>query len=133
MLLKVLAPRMRCSRCGKKAAEVVAVARPRPRGFPRIRTEQCREQSAGVSLFAVEDGVGGGRSIASIPVRFVGETLDHRLARGSSAECSGPVGGILMRGANVRAESGAGDGVSATAHIERLWLVQRPDQRAAAQ
>ena len=29
--LKELAPRMRCSRCGKKAAEVVAVARPRPR------------------------------------------------------------------------------------------------------
>ena len=30
--LKELALRMRCSRCGKKAAEVVAVARPRPRG-----------------------------------------------------------------------------------------------------
>ena len=30
--LKALALRMRCSRCGKKAAEVVAVARPRPRG-----------------------------------------------------------------------------------------------------
>jgi hypothetical protein len=29
--LKELAARMRCSRCGKKAAEVVAVARPRPR------------------------------------------------------------------------------------------------------
>ena len=33
--LKELAPRMRCSRCGKKAAEVVAVARPRPRGVPK--------------------------------------------------------------------------------------------------
>ena len=33
--LKDLALRMRCSRCGKKAAEVVAVARPRPRGVPR--------------------------------------------------------------------------------------------------
>jgi hypothetical protein len=32
--LKELAPRMRCSRCGKKAAEVVAVARPRPRSVP---------------------------------------------------------------------------------------------------
>jgi hypothetical protein len=32
MTLKELALRMRCSRCGKKAAEVVAVARPRPRG-----------------------------------------------------------------------------------------------------
>jgi hypothetical protein len=32
VLLKDLAPRMRFSRCGKKAAEVVAVARPRPRG-----------------------------------------------------------------------------------------------------
>jgi hypothetical protein len=32
VLLKDLAPRMRCSRCGKKVAEVVAVARPRPRG-----------------------------------------------------------------------------------------------------
>jgi hypothetical protein len=27
---------MRCSRCGKKAAEVVAVARPRPRGVAAI-------------------------------------------------------------------------------------------------
>jgi hypothetical protein len=27
--------RMRCSRCGRKAAEVVAVARPRPRGVPK--------------------------------------------------------------------------------------------------
>lgn len=33
--LKELAPRMRCSKCGKKAAEVVAVARPRPRGAPK--------------------------------------------------------------------------------------------------
>jgi len=33
--LKHLAERMRCSRCGKKAAEVVAVARPRPRGVPK--------------------------------------------------------------------------------------------------
>jgi hypothetical protein len=33
--LRELAPRMRCSRCGKKAAEVVAVARPRPRGVPK--------------------------------------------------------------------------------------------------
>lgn len=29
--LKRLAQRMRCSQCGKKAAEAVAVARPRPR------------------------------------------------------------------------------------------------------
>ena len=33
--LKELALRMRCSQCGKKAAEVVAVARPRPRGVPK--------------------------------------------------------------------------------------------------
>lgn len=33
--LKELAPRMRSSRCGKKAADVVAVARPRPRGIPK--------------------------------------------------------------------------------------------------
>ena len=33
--LKDLALRMRCLRCGKKAAEVVAVARPRPRGVPK--------------------------------------------------------------------------------------------------
>jgi hypothetical protein len=32
--LKALAQRMRCSQCGKKTAEVVAVARPRPRGAP---------------------------------------------------------------------------------------------------
>ena len=35
MTLRELALRMRCSRCGKKAAEVVAVARPRPRGVPK--------------------------------------------------------------------------------------------------
>jgi hypothetical protein len=29
---RALAPRLRCSQCCKKAAEVVAVARPRPRG-----------------------------------------------------------------------------------------------------
>jgi len=29
-----LARRMRCPQCGKKVAEVVAVARPRPRGVP---------------------------------------------------------------------------------------------------
>jgi len=32
VMLQALALRMRCSQCGKKAAEVVAVARPRPRG-----------------------------------------------------------------------------------------------------
>jgi hypothetical protein len=30
-----LPERMRCSQCGKKVAEVVAVARPRPLGFPQ--------------------------------------------------------------------------------------------------
>lgn len=35
MTLKSLAPRLRCSQCGKKAAEVTAVARPRPRGIPK--------------------------------------------------------------------------------------------------
>ena len=33
--LKQLALRMRCSQCGKKAATVEAVARPRPRGIPK--------------------------------------------------------------------------------------------------
>ena len=33
--LAALAQRMRCSQCGKKVAEVVAVARPRPRGRGR--------------------------------------------------------------------------------------------------
>ena len=33
--LKELALRMRCSTCGKKAAEVIAVAKPRPRGVPK--------------------------------------------------------------------------------------------------
>jgi hypothetical protein len=33
--LSALAPRLRCSKCGKKAAEVVAVAKPRPRGIPK--------------------------------------------------------------------------------------------------
>jgi hypothetical protein len=32
---KELALRMRCSNCGKKVAEVVALARPRPRGGGR--------------------------------------------------------------------------------------------------
>jgi hypothetical protein len=34
--LEALAARLRRSKCGKKAAEVVAVARPRPRGVPKI-------------------------------------------------------------------------------------------------
>ena len=33
-LAALAATRMRCSQCGKKVAEVVAVARPRPRGIP---------------------------------------------------------------------------------------------------
>jgi hypothetical protein len=33
--LEALAPRLRCSQCGKKAAEVVAVAKPRSRGIPK--------------------------------------------------------------------------------------------------
>jgi hypothetical protein len=33
--LEALAPRLRCSRCGTKTAEVVAVAKPRPRGFAK--------------------------------------------------------------------------------------------------
>jgi hypothetical protein len=33
--LTELAPRMRCSRCGKKVAEVFAVGKPRPRGVPK--------------------------------------------------------------------------------------------------
>ncbi|MDB6161026.1 MAG: hypothetical protein JWO04_4732 [Gammaproteobacteria bacterium] len=33
--LASLAPRMRCSKCGTKAAQVVAVAEPRPRGIPK--------------------------------------------------------------------------------------------------
>jgi len=33
--LEALAPRLRCSQCGKKAAELVGVARPRPRGVPK--------------------------------------------------------------------------------------------------
>jgi len=35
MALEALAPRMRCSKCGAKAAEVVAVPLPRPRGMPK--------------------------------------------------------------------------------------------------
>jgi hypothetical protein len=33
--LAQLAPRLRCSRCGKRTAEILAVARPRPRGVPK--------------------------------------------------------------------------------------------------
>jgi hypothetical protein len=33
--LSALALRMRCSQCGNEAAEVVAVAKPRPRGVPK--------------------------------------------------------------------------------------------------
>jgi hypothetical protein len=33
--LASLAPRLRCSQCGRKDAEVVAVAKPRPRGVPK--------------------------------------------------------------------------------------------------
>jgi hypothetical protein len=35
MTLEALAPRLRCSQCGKKAAEVVAGARPRPRDISK--------------------------------------------------------------------------------------------------
>ena len=35
MTLKELALRIRCSKCGKKTAEIVAVARPRPRAVPK--------------------------------------------------------------------------------------------------
>ena len=35
--LAALAARMRCSQCGKKVAEVVAVACPRPRGTRSVR------------------------------------------------------------------------------------------------
>jgi hypothetical protein len=35
MTLEGLAQRVRCSQCGKKAAEVVAAARPRSRGVPK--------------------------------------------------------------------------------------------------
>jgi bacterioferritin-associated ferredoxin len=35
LTLRELALRMRCSKCGRKAAEVVAVAKPRPRGVPK--------------------------------------------------------------------------------------------------
>jgi hypothetical protein len=35
MTLKDLAKRMRCSKCGKKAAEVVAVAKPAPAGMSK--------------------------------------------------------------------------------------------------
>ncbi len=38
--LKELALRTRCSRCGNKAEEIVAVARPRPRGCRKIRSDQ---------------------------------------------------------------------------------------------
>jgi hypothetical protein len=38
--LAALATRMRCSQCGKKVAEVVAVARPRPRGRVAGETPQ---------------------------------------------------------------------------------------------
>jgi len=46
MTLKELALRMRCSRCGKKAAEVMAVARLRPRG---IRTVSQHREPGGSS------------------------------------------------------------------------------------
>jgi len=54
--LTALSSRMRCSQCGKKVAEVVAVARPRPRGGrrspprshhePRTRPQRVTQQMA---------------------------------------------------------------------------------------
>ena len=42
---------MRCSRCGKKGAEVVAVARPRPRGHTaKWRAQFARRRCKGVTL-----------------------------------------------------------------------------------
>ena len=43
-----LSTRMRCSRCGKKVAEVVAVARPRPRSVPKFRTGEYSTRVASV-------------------------------------------------------------------------------------
>jgi hypothetical protein len=50
MALEDLAQRMRCSQCGKKAAEVVAVARRRLRGCRRTRAELAGRQRCGVAL-----------------------------------------------------------------------------------
>lgn len=33
--LEALEPRMRCSKCGAKGAQIVAVPQPRPRGIPK--------------------------------------------------------------------------------------------------
>ena len=43
MTLRELALRMRCSKCDKKAAEVVTVARPRPRESRRIPIDRTTE------------------------------------------------------------------------------------------
>ena len=42
MTLRELALRMRCSQCGKKAAEVIAIARPRPRVEPFVKSSPTR-------------------------------------------------------------------------------------------
>jgi len=42
---KELAPRMRCSQCGKKADEVVAVAKPTPPKDPHCRSTQPQRSS----------------------------------------------------------------------------------------
>ena len=50
MTLKDLAPQMRCSRCGKKVTEVIAVARPRPRRIRQAGFDPCEtSQSLGSS------------------------------------------------------------------------------------
>ena len=78
--------RIRCSRCRKKAGEVVAVARPRPRGVPKklLRVSQDpiigfkAAQFASVKTFGVVGQIGSiarpaavDRSVSARPLRAV--------------------------------------------------------------
>jgi hypothetical protein len=45
--LAALATRMRCSQCGNKVAEVVAVARPRPRGRGTVAAQVSHARRSG--------------------------------------------------------------------------------------
>jgi hypothetical protein len=52
-----LATQMRCSKCGKKAAEVVVVAKPRPRGVSEIRTDPERHAQVPLTVACWESTV----------------------------------------------------------------------------
>src|SRR4029077_11185882 len=95
-----LAPRMRCSRCAKKAAEVTAVARPRPRGVLKnpdtFATRGVDQQSsrisptrhAGITAISLDEIV-----VREIGIAYFGHGICDRIVNAST-----PVRPIVSEG-----------------------------------